>query len=230
MSAQADDVEQIGVFRGLPQSSLEDCAARAVTRSLAKGEAIFHQGDKPVRLHALASGWVRIMQAGADGELSVIRFVGPGELFGAFAIFTGGGYPADAHAAAESIELSWSEAHLRELLERYPSIAVNLLTVAARRLGELQERVREISTQPAEQRIANALLRLARKGGEQHADGHVDILSPLVRKDIAAVSRTTLHTASRVMSAWERAGIVVSRRGLISINLLTKLQRIADGV
>jgi CRP-like cAMP-binding protein len=229
LTAAIDEVGRLSVFQGLTESALQDCADRAVRRSLVKGESIFHQGDRRVRLHALVAGWVRVLQAGPDGELSLIRFVGPGESFGAFAIFTGEGYPADASAAGESVELSWSAVHLRHLLERHPPIAVNLLNVAARRLAELQERVREISTQPADQRIANALLRLSRKGGEGQSDGSILILPPLARKDVAGVSRTTLYTASRVMSGWERKGIIETRRGRVSIKRLPQLQRIADG-
>jgi CRP-like cAMP-binding protein len=222
-------VKSIGVFAGLSAQALHDCADCAVQRRLRKGEPVLHQGDRPARFHALRSGWVRIMQAGRDGELSVIRFVGPGELFGAFAIFTGQGYPADATAITESVELSWSEADLRQLIDRHPAIAINLVTLAARRLAELQERVREISTLPAEQRIANTLMRLARKGGKRRADGGVDILLPLLRKDIAAMSATTLYTASRVLSGWARQGLISATAGRLSIMHPWGLERIAEG-
>ena len=227
--AEAEEIGAIGVFAGLTPHALQDIADKTVRRPLAKGERIFNQGDRPARFHALLSGWVRILQAGTDGELTVIRFVGPGELFGAFAMFTDGAYPADATAAIESVELSWSEAHLRQLIERHPAIALNLVALAARRLAELQERVREVSTQPAEQRIANALLRLARKSGKRNDDGRIEILFPLIRKDVAAMSATTLHTASRVMAAWERRGIVTSSARRILLMAPTELMRIGDG-
>jgi CRP-like cAMP-binding protein len=225
----ADQVKPIGVFAGLSAQAMDHCASRAGQRQLRKGEAIFHQGDRPARFHALHSGWVRVMQTGRNGELSVIRFVGPGELFGSFAIFTGDGYPADATAIMDSVELSWSEADLRQLIDRHPEIALNLVTLAAGRLAELQERMREISTQHAEQRIANTLLRLARKGGQRSADGGIDILLPLLRKDIAAMSATTLHTASRVLSAWRRRGLISGAAGRLSILRPPALERIAEG-
>lgn len=222
-------MNRLSAFAGLAPQALQECVEGAVRRTLKKGEPVFHQGDRPARFHALLSGWVRILQAGADGELSVIRIVGAGELFGSFAMFSGNAYPADAIAAADGIELSWSETQFRQLMERYPAIAVNLVTIASQRLLELQERLREISTQPAERRIASALLRLARKGSKQHNDGRLEILLPLVRKDIAALAATTLYTASRTMAAWEREGIVASSARRISIRLPSDLRRIADG-
>lgn len=225
---EAEAIRGISVFADLPPQALNECAGTAVRRPLLKGESIFHQGDQPVRFHALLSGWVRILQAGTDGELSVIRFVGPSELFGSLAMFTGRGYPADATAATDSIELSWSEAHLRKLIDRHPQIAVNLVGIAAGRLAEMQERVREISTQRAEQRIANALLRLAQIE-KQQGDAPMSISVPLVRKDVAALAGTTLYTASRVMSAWERRGILAPSGRRISIVLPERLTQIGNG-
>jgi CRP-like cAMP-binding protein len=226
---QAQEVGVIGVFAGLTPQALQEIAAKAVRRPFMKGETIFNQGDRPARFHALLSGWVRILQAGPEGELSVIRFVGPGELFGSFAMFSGSGYAADAVAAAASEELSWSDSHLLQLMDRFPSIALNLVAVAAHRLMELQERVREVSTQSAGQRIANALLRSARNSGNRDDDRGVEIPLPLVRRDLAAMSATTLYTASRIMAAWERKGIVASSAKRISLLLPAELRRIAEG-
>ena len=86
-TAEPEEIAAIGVFAGLPKDALQDIARTAVARRrLVKGELIFRQGDRPARCHAVLSGWVRILQAGTDGELSVLRFVGRGELFGAFAM------------------------------------------------------------------------------------------------------------------------------------------------
>jgi CRP-like cAMP-binding protein len=227
--ADIADVATIAVFGGIGAQALQDCADCAVRRTLARGETSFSQGDAPPRFHALLSGSVRVAQSGADGELCVMRFIGPGGLFGSFAIFTDAAYPADALALADSVELSWSAAHIRQLMERHPAIATNLLILAARRLTELQERVREISTQPADQRIANTLLRLARKNGRKLDDGRIEILFPLVRRDVAAISATTLHTASRVMAAWERKSLISSAGKRISLRSIAELSRIGDG-
>lgn len=228
-STGVHEVGAIDVFAGFSAPQLEDCARGASRRHLAKGQLVFHQGGKPARFHALLSGWVRILQTGPDGGLSIIRFVGPGEIFGAFALFAEQGYPADATAAVDARELSWSESQLRELIERYPRIAMNLVGVAARRLSELQERFREVSTQCAEQRVANALLRISRTRDSIRNQTPVEIPLPLTRKDVAALSATTLHTASRVMAAWERRGILISAGRLMSIVLPTELARIGEG-
>src|SRR5690348_17254173 len=96
MGQEIGELGAISVFADLDGTAQAHCARDAVRRPLSKGEWVFHQGDRPTRFHALLSGWVRILQAGPDGGVSVVRFVGPGELFGSFALFTENGYPADA--------------------------------------------------------------------------------------------------------------------------------------
>ena len=81
---------------------------------------IFDQGDTEVRAHALIEGNVRISQSGSDGAQIVMRFIAPGEMFGTVALFTDGTYPADAVTLTESLEASWSEAELFELMAPSP--------------------------------------------------------------------------------------------------------------
>jgi CRP-like cAMP-binding protein len=197
----------IGLFEGLSEPQLEVVATNARARHLSKGDRIFNQGDINVRAHALIAGSVRITQSGNDGAQAVVRFIAPGEIFGTVALFTDGRYPADATTLADTLEVSWSEPDLLRLMVGHPRIAVNLVRIIGRRLGESQERGRELSTQRAEQRIANALVRLSRQAGHP-GPGGVTIDFPLKRKDVADISGVTQYTASRILTAWERSGLV----------------------
>ncbi len=221
------DLAAFELFEGLPPAVLAEAAAIARLRTLPKGTLIFNQGDENVRAHGLLAGSLRIIQTGGDGARSVMRFIGPGEMFGAVALFTDGRYPADAIAITDSIEASWSEAELFELIRRHPEIAVNMLRIIGKRLMEAQERVRELSTQPAERRIAHAILRLARQVGHDTREGRA-IEFPLRRKDVADISGTTLHTVSRVLTVWEKAGILTSHNRRLTLRLPAEILRIAE--
>ena len=142
------------LFQDLSPAALGDIAESARIRLLAKDARIFNQGDPGVRVHALIDGSVRISQSGSDGAQIVMRFIGPGEMFGTVALFTDGRYPADAVALAQSLEASWSEAQMFALMGRHPQIAINVIRVIGKRLQEVQDRLREVSTQRVEQRVA----------------------------------------------------------------------------
>jgi len=215
------------LFAGLRPAALDEAIAAARIRRLPKDACIFSQGDACERAHVLIEGSVRITQTGEDGEQIIVRFIGPGETFGTVGLFTNGRYPADAITLADSSEASWSEADLFELMDRHPRIAVNVIRVIGKRLQEVQERLRELSTQRVERRVAHAVLRLARQAGHNTTDGMM-IEFPLRRKDVADISGTTVHTASRILTAWEKGGLLVSRNRRLIICRPSALLRIAE--
>jgi len=215
------------IFHGLAPAALEEVQAAARFRQFPRNTRIFNQGDGHVRAHALIDGCVRIAQSGSDGGQVVMRFIARGEMFGTVALFTDGRYPADAETLTDASEVSWSEADLAALMERHHQIAINFIRIIGRRLQEAQNRVRELATQRVERRIAHALLRLARRTGQRTADG-ITIEFPLRRKDIADICGTTLHSASRILTPWEKAGWLVTRDQRLTICNFSEIEQIAE--
>ena len=78
-------------------------------------------------------------------------------------------------------------------------------------MQETQAQVMEMSTQQVEQRIAHALLRIVSQSGRKTEHG-IEIDFPITRQDIAEMTGTTLHTVSRLLSAWEDEGLVKGGR------------------
>ena len=72
------------------------------------------------------------------------------------------------------------------------------------------------------------LLRLAQRAGRKGEDG-IEIDFPISRQDVAEMTGTTLHTVSRILSAWEDQGLVGSGRQKISIRNSHKLFMLAEG-
>ena len=162
------------------------------------------------------------------GEQVVIRFIGPGEMFGVAMAIGHDAYPATAVAIVDSLALAWPNGVWPRLLARHPNLGVQTMQTLGARLQESQTRLMEMSTQEVERRIAHTLLRLLDQGGRVTNDG-VLIDFPLSRKDIAQMVGATLHTVSRIMSAWESRGLVSSGRRKVLVRNRSKLSRVADG-
>lgn len=219
----------IALLAGLPAEVLAEAAAAARVRRLARDVRIFDQGERAGRAHALLSGCVRISQTGSDGEEILVRLIGPGEIFGCVPVMTDGLYPADATVMADAVEVSWDPADLLALMQRHSAVALNMVAILGKRIGEAQERLRELATQSADRRVAHTLLRLMKQAGCE-ADGGVRIEFPLRRKDIADIAGTTLHTASRILAGWERRGLLVSQNQHLMLSAPRELGRIAEGI
>ena len=226
VSVIARNLANTELFEGLTPDALVDVAGHGRVQTLTKGTILFVQGSLAERCHTLLSGRVRIAQSGAEGGQLIVRFVGPGETFGTVALFTDRRYPAEATAVTDSVEISWPETTLLELIHRYPQIALNLTRVVGTRLREAQERLRELATQRVDQRIAHALLRLADRAANHGKDDAV-IEFPLTRQDVAEMCGATLYTVSRVLTAWEKAGYIATHRKHLSIRKLGDIRRLA---
>ena len=83
-------------------------------------------------------------------------------------------------------------------------------------MKDMNNRVVEMATQQVEQRIACAILRLINHTGRK-VDGGIEIDFPITRQDLSEMTGTTLHTVSRMLSAWEKQGLVSSARKRITV-------------
>lgn len=219
----------IDLLKGLAPTVLREVAGSARLRQFSRDTRIFDQGEAAAQAHALLSGCVRISQSGSDGEEILVRLIGPGEIFGCVPLSTDGLYPADATATVDSVEISWDPADLIALMRRHSDIAMNMVAVVGKRLGEAQERLRELATQSADRRVAHTLLRLVDQAGRRTSEG-MRIEFPLRRKDIADMAGTTLHTASRILAGWERRDLLASRGGYLTLSSPAEIWRIAEGM
>lgn len=221
------DLSGLELLQGLSPDAFEEARAAARIRQLPRSTRVFNQGDTDVRAHALLRGSVRISQSGSDGAQVVVRFITAGEMFGTVALFTDHCYPADAETLSDCLEVSWSETALASLMSRHSAVAINFIRIIGRRLQEAQDRMRELATQRVEQRVALTLLRLLGRAGRATPDG-TTIELPLRRKDIADICGTTLHSASRILTPWERAGWLTTRDQHLTIREVAKIRRLAE--
>jgi CRP-like cAMP-binding protein len=226
MAPNSSVLRRMELFAGVEPRSLGEIVRQGRTRRLARGVLIFRQGEKATACHVLVSGRVRVSRSAADAGGLVIRYVGAGEMFGTLALFHGGAYPADATAVTDCVEIQWSAAAMKSLMERYPRIAFNALRIVGQRLDELQQRLHELTAERVEQRIARALVRLGKQSGKASERG-LEIGFPLSRRDLAALTGTGHYTVSRILSDWQQRGIIAGARKRITIRDPAALEAVA---
>ena len=116
---------------------------------------------------------------------------------------------------------------IRQLMTRFPQVAIRSAASAGSRLFELQNRVGELSGERVEQRIARAVVRLVRQAGRR-TDNGIEIDFPITRQELAEMAGSTLHTVSRTLSAWDDRGVTASSRRHIVVRKLHILLDMAD--
>ncbi len=204
-------VADLPIFAGVAPSDLSDILREAQSIRYQKGSAVFQQDEEAHSFFILLHGHLRVMKITPDGQQVVVRYVTPGEIFGIAMAMGRATYPATALAVVDSLALVWPSAAWPRLVAKHPSLAVNTIQTVGSRLHDAHTRVVEMSTEQVERRVAHALLRLAKQAGRKGEDG-IQIDFPISRQDVAEMTGTTLHTVSRILSAWEDQRLVESGR------------------
>lgn len=205
------------LLTGLPPfSQLERPQVRAIldqatSRRHDEGSTIFREGFDADHFFLLLDGFIRVARTTETGEQVIVLHISPGELFGIARALQRDTYPATATAAAESIVLSWPTTLWDDFVERYPGFGAESYRTVGHRLGEIQATLTEMATKAVEKRVAATVLRMANQSGRKTEDG-IEIAFPVTRENIADMTGTTLHTVSRLLSGWQKQGIVKSTR------------------
>ena len=188
----------------------------ASSRRYDAGVAVFEEGTEAERFYLLLDGYIRVVRITPDGEQVIALHIPSGQLFGIAKAMGRDTYPATAITAAESIVLSWPTRLWDDFTRTYEGFATETYKTAGKRMGELNDRIVEMATQQVEQRIAAAILRLINQTGRK-VEGGIEIDFPITRQDLSEMTGTTLHTVSRLLSAWEKQGLVKSARKRITV-------------
>jgi len=221
-------VRSLPLFANMSDADIDRLLARASLRRLLIGEAVFEQGQKATQFFLLLHGRLKVMQVTSEGQQIIVRVVHPGDLFGFAQALQRDDYPGTPLAAAESLVLCWPNEVWGHFVEQNPLMAVNAMRTIGQRLQEAHTRIREMATEEVERRVAHAVLRLMDQAGKREEDG-VRIDFPLTRQDVAEMTGTTLHTVSRIFSAWEGQGIVRGGRQKLLVRDRARLAALAEG-
>jgi CRP-like cAMP-binding protein len=220
-------VAHLPLFAGLSAGELDALLKEARALRHAKNSHVFEQGQEAHFLFLLLHGHVRAEKTTPDGKQVVMRYVSAGEVFGVAQAIGLKHYPATAVAAVDSVSLAWPSAAWPRLVAQHPELATNTLKTVGERLQQAHSRIIEMTTDEVERRVARALVRLVDQAGRK-VDGGIEIDFPISRADVAKMTGTTLHTVSRILSAWEQQGLVQSGRQRITLLNPGRLSEISE--
>lgn len=225
---KSDSALSAGLLSGLEQEAAQSMLRQAERRTVPTGSLLFSAGQPARAVHVVLSGAVQLVQATPSRSRIIIKYVRPGEVFGSPALL-GRFYPTDAIAVTECVELQWPAETIRSLMEEYPQVALNVIRDLEARLREMEDRLRDLSSEPVEQRLARAILRLIDMFGEQTNEG-VEIPFPVSRQDLADLIGSTLHMVSRTLRTWEAQRRIGRYRRRLVIADVEAVARILYGV
>ncbi|MBZ0209885.1 MAG: Crp/Fnr family transcriptional regulator [Hyphomicrobium sp.] len=193
-------------------------------RRLARGETLFHSGDKRDQLYRVERGALCHYLRWADGHHEVIEFAFPGDIigFGHLDVHT-----STAQAVAKTIVSPISEDEFEQLLAGDGQLAARYAAAADREFDYLRVRALAGSRSAPAKRVASFLAALSRMGASEGRDPSI-IRDEFSSGAVAEHLNMTVDALAGVLRELEARGMVTSVREGLRITDIEALETFAD--
>ncbi len=203
----SDLLATVPIFSDLSAKVLDELLSRMTKRSYQKNNMILMEDEFGDTFFIIASGSIKITRVSEDGREVILAMLGEGEFFGEMSLLDGETRSANAIAIEESDVLILKRHDFLLFLERFPRIAISLLTEMAGRIRKSDQQIESLSLSDAEHRIGITLIRMAEELGTIR-QGKVEISNLPYQQDIANMAGTSRETVSRMMKILEDKGFI----------------------
>ncbi len=196
-------------------------------RRFADGEQILDRLDDTYDLCFIVEGRVRVVNHSVSGREISFDEIEAGQYLGELSAIDGEPRSAAVIALGDTLVAFLSPKRFEELVLSTPKIATAVMRRMATMLRRSTERIMDLSTVGANNRVHAELLRLAKP--DTRGKPNAGLVSPIpVHSDIAARVSTTRETVARVLSDLSRDGLVERSEGALIIRDLGKLRRMVE--
>lgn len=194
-----DVVLQAPLFANLDETEAAALLASMAEVSLARGAALFHEGDRGDRLYVITSGKIKLGHSASDGRENLLAVLGPGEMLGELSLFDPGPRTATATAVSDATLKELPHTQLLPWLEAHPTVAMPLLGALAHRLRRTNEALADLVFSDVPGRVAKALLDLSTRFGQEVDDG-IRVAHDLTQEELAQLVGASRETVNKALA------------------------------
>lgn len=224
--ALAATLRQSHLFSGLSTGDLEAVTDVCSLRTLAKGEALFREGERSEGFYVMHAGSVSIYRLTRDGREQIICVFRAPDSFGEATLANLEVYPANAVALESSQVIQVSKVGFRALIRRNPDMSLHMLGAMSMHLRHLVESLQGMKGRQIENRLAEWLLL---QGPNAAEDGPTEIELSMTKKVLAGQLGVTSETLSRTFARFRAEKLITVDGPRIRLIDSLGLQRHAGG-
>ncbi len=201
---------------GFDLDDFEKAGLRVVERRFAPKDTIFAPGDPDDQLYFLLSGTVRLYKIYGDYKEATTALLRDGGIFGKLSLVEGRWQDVFAEAVTEARVAGIQKASLERVIKGNPEFALRLFSSLSERLRQSDEVIESLLHREVSTRLATLLVNLGDRFGETNGSGTV-LNVRLTHQDLANMIASTREAVSKVMSEFQRDGLIETRNRRIAI-------------
>lgn len=209
---KASALAQAPVFADLSDDELSVLAAHAVQRKLKKNAIVVNKGDESETLYIVVEGRLRMYLDDESGNEITVRLLGPGDVFGELALFTGAPRTSNVMTMEPCTLLALTRSQLTDCLTIDSELAFRIIRALAQRIQEMMEDMSTLGLLDVYGRLRRTLEKLAKENDGKHINYR------LTHQDLANMVGSSREMVSRILRDLTAGGYITVHDKQITIN------------
>jgi CRP-like cAMP-binding protein len=203
----------------LVREDFEGAGILVAERRFAAKDMIFAPGDPDDQLYFLLEGTVRLYKIYGEYKEATVALLKDRGVFGELSLEEGPWQTVFAEALTDARVIGVRKPILAEVVKRRPELATKLFFSFSERLRQSEEVIDSLLEREVSARLATLLANLGNRFGE--TNGSATVLNVrLTHQDLANMIVSTREAVSKVMSEFQREGLIEVRDRRIAIKPL----------
>jgi CRP-like cAMP-binding protein len=220
-------LSEVALFAGLSEVDMQAIGHATTMSHCVRGQTILSPDDPPDRIHIIKKGRVRVYRISPDGKQLTLDIFEKGTILGDMSLLGQdrllGTY---AEAVDEGVICTITPDELRRLIERFPTIGVNIIRHLSRRLESAERELEAMAYRRVDQRLARRLIDLTQRFGVRTERGTV-IQANLTQQELAEMVGTTRETLAHTLGDFRRRGLLDTAQHRVVIRDAVRLAEVA---
>jgi len=224
--SEGNSLAGVALLRGLDAAEMKHIERACTWRKCKAGDEILTRDSSSRDIIFVVKGEVRVVNYSVSHREVAYAEVGAGGYFGELAAIDGEPRSASVVAHRDCLLATLAPAAFRKMLITHPNIAIVVLEKLARIIRICDDRIMDLATLGAHQRVYRELAKLISK--DPVRPGAWLIYPTPTQAAIAAKASTTRETVARVMSQLANAGILERKAKTLYVRDIERLNLLID--
>lgn len=218
-------VREFSSLKALNKEELLKMANCKTSYTIKKGDPIFEEGETVNGIYCIKDGVCKLSKLSANGKDQIVKLVKSGELLGQRSMISD--EPANLSAVAlEDMEVCFiPRSEVLQFFNNNNQFSMNIMKSICGDLKESDDHMVSMAQKTVKERLAETLLYLDDTFG-RNEDGSLHI--QLSREELAGMIGTATESCIRLLSEFNKSGLIDLNGKKISILDRSKLKRLAD--
>ncbi|MCP4329056.1 MAG: Crp/Fnr family transcriptional regulator [Alphaproteobacteria bacterium] len=221
-----ENLDGIKLLANLPQVTRDKLTKQCTWRRFAAHEQIIDRDSDSRDIYFVTKGRVRVVNFSLSGREVSFDDLDAGGFFGELSAVDGQPRSASVVALSDTVVAALSPNVFKQILKDNPDVSLAIVERLAEVIRQATDRIMDLSTLGAHNRVHAELLRLSRHG--KHDDNKAVIDPAPIHADIASRVSTTRETVARVLGDLSRNGLVSREKSALIVHDVERLESLVE--